>query len=405
MIPAAWKPNRFVALLAPALAAAMAAALLVEGWSARAVQEDDIATALALRPHSVPALTRGATDAFGARRFDASRALARAALGQSPLNVAAMRTLGFVADHQGKLKRAAALMNQSARLSWRDTPTQAWLFQQALLNNDTAAIAQRGDALLRRDQMQDSVYAAFGYLIQSDDGRAFLAQTLAYHPDWRTPFLRQLDFTTPKAAAEIIALFDTMKMNGDTPDASETTPFLVRLIDAGYALDAAKLTRRLNGRKAAAALLDDPDFTKAASGFNTPPFTWKIQVMTGAQPLPGTAPDGSPALAVQEDGSGADGFVTRYLGLPPGRYRLHLRVYSDSADALDRLRAQIQCLAPRSALATVKPATTAGKWIDMSDTFEVTRDCGAERIVLSLLGGGMSSDMLYLRGAAIMPVH
>lgn len=405
-IPVASQPNRIVTVAALVVAAAMAAALLVEGWAARAVRNGDMETALALRPDAASALARASTVAFGAHRFGVAGALARAALEYAPLDVTATRTLGYVADRKGDLKRAAALMNQSARLSWRDTPTQAWLFRQALFSGDTAAIVQRGDALLRRNQFEKPVLAAFDFLATTDEGRSALAQTLAMTPPWRTAFLMQLKPDNATIAADYVALFDTLTAVDSSPDERESAPFLTRLVEMGYGPAAYALSLRLQGIKDdAQPLVTDPDFQNAAPRDYPSPFAWQLPIREGVQASAGVAPDGQPALSVEASTGGADVFAYSYVALPPGAYSISFSVYGETDGASDRLRGYVECAGSTRRLTSIIPHGASGRWGTANARFTVPEGCSAQRLRFDMLGGGDGETQLYIRQVAITPAE
>ena len=78
-----------------------------------------------------------------------ARRLASAALLRDPTAVGAARTLGFVADMDGKKQVAHAALTYSAMLSRRDAATQLWLIEEAVGRNDVPTALKHYDVALR----------------------------------------------------------------------------------------------------------------------------------------------------------------------------------------------------------------------------------------------------------------
>ena len=75
--------------------------------------------------------------------------LARRALRSNPLDSRALSLLGLVAERNGDLARAEALMSLSAARSWRNPTPHVWLFAQAIRRGKFEEALAQADGLLR----------------------------------------------------------------------------------------------------------------------------------------------------------------------------------------------------------------------------------------------------------------
>src|SRR5262245_10643787 len=75
--------------------------------------------------------------------------LARRALLSDPLDSRALSLLGSIAERNGDLARAEALMSLSAARSWRNPAPHVWLFAQAIRRGKFDEALAQADGLLR----------------------------------------------------------------------------------------------------------------------------------------------------------------------------------------------------------------------------------------------------------------
>ena len=83
------------------------------------------------------------------RELSSVEDLARRALLSDPLDSRALSLLGFVAERNGDLARAEALMALSAARSWRNPAPHVWLFAQAIRRGKFEEALVQADGLLR----------------------------------------------------------------------------------------------------------------------------------------------------------------------------------------------------------------------------------------------------------------
>ena len=116
-----------VRAIAICLAAAVAVVVVFACSAANVFQLRSPTRALALAPAHAGARASLAQQLVQAEYVEEAERFARGSLDRTPISVAAVRTLGLVAESQGADDRALALFRLAHRMSRRDRPTEAWL--------------------------------------------------------------------------------------------------------------------------------------------------------------------------------------------------------------------------------------------------------------------------------------
>jgi len=344
--------------------------------------------ALKWAPHDADLLSRGASFVFESAKappdYDRAAALAKRALKEGPLDTRALRVLGFVADHQGRMSQANELMAIAGKRSLRDIDTQWWLFDASMKRADYTDAFTRADAILRQDsETGDELFPAI--IAKLADPRAALALTrrLALGPPWRRDFLAELGRrpgTRDLIAPTLIALRATRHPATE----EEVGVLLSSEIDAGDYVRAFDDWRRLvpSARAASRPSLYNGRF-RADAG--EPPFNWKVARDAAGTVSLAASDDGAGLRAVPVDRDADSPLISELLVLPPGGYRLNGEVRVPGAPGMqsdgfvwslrcagsDRLIGQTETTragdrwAAFEATVVVPSTKCAGQWLDL----------------------------------------
>ena len=245
--------------------------------------------------------------------------LARTALNHSYTHVAAIRTLGLLAEAQGNHDAASALINNAARWGWRDTSTQFWLLQEGVKNGEYGDIFDRADSLLRRGYLQKELFAVFRIAAMDPELRPHFTNQLATAPGWRLPYFQASLDTPPAQLAGQVAVADALRLTDAPLKREELNPLTLALIKAGQGAAAFDLWSKqfAEGKldPAHLALRWPSAEAQAAPG----PFDWRIAeaFQVNAQIDAG---DETNRLTVVTDTSSVGPVADRTLALAPGSY-------------------------------------------------------------------------------------
>lgn len=161
----------------------------------------------------------------GATPQDRRRAdeLARHALRQEPMAVAALSTLGIDADFRNDQVAARRLFTGTQRLSRRSLPTQLWMIQDAVTRGSVRQAIHQYDITLR---VFPDAGALLYPILASASGepaiRQELVRTLAVKPAWAPSFISFLAAKGEDPTA-VASLFVTLQNAGmPIPEAAQT---------------------------------------------------------------------------------------------------------------------------------------------------------------------------------------
>ena len=167
------------------------------------------------------------------------------ALAQAPLSRVALRIVGLQAEMAGDLKRAAAAVMLSNRISRRDALTQLWLIERSVGNDDmTNAIRHYNAALSAHPELEGALLPILAKAIAYAEVRTALVPYVARHARWSTGFLDTASRVgNPKDAAQLILLVADTVPSGKYDDINARV--ITRLSEAGDFDTAYKLARVL----------------------------------------------------------------------------------------------------------------------------------------------------------------
>ena len=256
-------------------------------------------------------------------------ALAKQALARDPTAIAAVRTLGLIADQDGKTSAASRAFGYAEQLSRRDFATQLWLINAQVAREDAAGALTHFDRALRTSELAGPILMPI-LVAATEDSRliAPIAAQLANRPPWRDDYVAAL-IATGKSLPEVTDLIARVG------NARELREMAARDASSGRYNLALKIYARAGGAVG-----------KPMSGFASAgdfvPFDWElINVGAVATNLLDTGSNSVLEFSVNT-GQGGD-IARRLTTFRPGRYRLSSEVKMDRASASSRLLWQISC--------------------------------------------------------------
>lgn len=377
-----------VVLMAAILVTAVAAWQIVAVAQARSLAQKAPEEALWWRPDDPRALgylaEREFSDAAASGRPpDAARALARQALKAGPLEIRALRVLGWVAAEEGDARRARRLMSLAASRSQRDVSSHLWMFHNRLKAGDFTAAFAHGDALMRHGGTLREAAVLMAAAAGADEAAAkALGERLQSEPIWRARFVRELAASQDPDVTLSILL--AVKEAGSTIAPAESASLAGRLLRE----------KRLREAYLAWVLLLPPSGYDVLGnvyngGFDGPPgsgpFAWTLQRKTTTiTQAPGRK---GQALSAQPAGEREQTLAGQRLVLAPGTYRLVLDARLDGLSD-GAMAWTLSCGRPTGSLARL-PVGRHSDWTVLSTTFTVPPGCEVQRIELRASGVGV----------------
>ena len=302
----------------------------------------DPSRALAWMPGHPEALLTLAERQLDEARPAAARATARRLLAAEPLEGRGFRVLAAAARQAGDNAQALALYEIAARRSPRDLAARAWLAEHYLVSGRYRAGLAQIDAILRKAPSRERLLLPVIARMAADPVFASeLTGLLARRPLWRANLLATLETQNPGAATVLITGLG--RHGGLT--VAETDDWLNRLMRVGRWLEAhAYWAATLPAGQPALSAVYNGDFATLPSNRG---FDWR------RTPSPGVD------LAFVSDGApGKPGFTAHAsfrdrpvsalnleqpLLLPPGNYRLSVRMRADRLASEQGLQWWISC--------------------------------------------------------------
>lgn len=376
------------------LVAASVVAVAAVGWQivasaqARMLAEAAPEEALLWRADYAKALSLLAERDFidaaaGGRSVEQAREEARRALKVNPLDVRAMRVLGWVAEEAGDDRRALRLMTLAASRSQRDVSSHLWMFHNRLRARDFNAAFAHGDALMRHAATMRETAVLMASAAGADEAATTaLTRRLQTGPSWRNAFVRELAASQDPDITLRVLL--AVKEAGATIHPEESSALATRLLRVGRPREA-YLAWVLLLSPAGYDVLDnvyDGGFEgPAAAG----PFAWTLP-RRGVEI--GQAPGRQGKALLAEFSGGKEQVMARQtLVLTPGLYRLRVDAKMDGVGG-GQMEWALSCAgAPAGSLARL-PVPDSNDWTPLTVTFAVAPGCEAQRLELRARGKG-----------------
>lgn len=331
-------------------------------------------------------LTQGQTPADIARAAD----LAEGALRREPVNAVAARTLGMVAAFRGDTARAGRLMTYAESLSRRDVPTQLWMIESSVTRNDIPGALLHYDRALRTSpRMGDTLLPILVQASAAPGVTPHVAELVGRRPLWWSVFAQRLIMES-QSPAPMRLILARIGLDPATQGERELLNLAIsRLADLGDYPGAYALYAQAKGEAGRRVEpLRDGEFQQ---DLRLALFDWVLVDDPGLgairQPRAGEAED--QALFLVSD-QGRSGEVARQmLLLPPGRYRLTMRIGDIQGDELTRPSLTLRCAgaSPQILSASRLPVTpTAGRSIEQDFTVPAA-GCAAQWIAFGINSG------------------
>ncbi|MXO60566.1 hypothetical protein GRI89_13555 [Altererythrobacter salegens] len=289
-----------------------------------------------------------------ARPIDASKvdsqtitALARASYTAEPLNVAAIRTLGLLAEAKGETGRSADLMRNAVKLTRRDLPTNVWLIRTDGANSDARGMLSAFDNALRTSQRARALLipGLFQYLDRQDLVAPVLGM-LRQNPNWETDFWSNAH-TNPKAMHNVVSIRIARGQDGYHPPAGYDLRIMQQLVRTAQFEDAKRLSDYLDPGQDRTAIVRNPGFEQKPG---MAPFAWDLQF---AADLSARIERPQGLLAFTSYGGGAAQVARQLVALPAGP--LVFSAKAGTAGASSDVRFRLVC-----AVSTAGPVIELG---------------------------------------------
>jgi len=244
--------------------------------------------------------------------------LARSALRQDPTVVAAVFSLGLIAQVRGDTKHSRRLFTYAETLSRRDVKTQLWAIEDAVGRGEVDDALLHYDIALRTSSTAaDLLFPVLAAAIYDPAIRKSLTRTLVKKPAWRDAFIIYAAVKGPDARATSRLLIDLR--HAGVPISGVASGEIMNLLIFGGFVDDAWAYYSTVHPGADRRRSRDPRF--ADGGVSTSPFDW----------IPINDAGISSSIQRGENGGIFDFSVPASVGgpmlqqrqiLPPGEYRL-----------------------------------------------------------------------------------
>jgi hypothetical protein len=352
-----------------------AAAVVSEAVSAALVRSHPQAAAAWEALHGEGAIAAAddtVSQALTGSEIERGIAQARQAVRGSPASASALRVLGQAYQLQGDDARAHTLIAMAGQRSFRDTPSQLWLFREDLSAGRFNEAFTRADLLLwRNPQLEDYLFPAMVAYLDRPPARTAMLSRLRLGPNWRAGFIaRQAQSGEQGGVAPW--LLTNLTSSPNPPTEGEIAAVAKGFVVKGDWAAARAWWSRF--RRPNDPMLFDGDFEQPV---REPPFGWRLQDLDGAvasvEPL-----DGRHALFAQFPVGRRADLADLLVLLEPGRYRLSGRFKVDQLPSGAVFRWTLSCAESESPLMTWETGQTSG-WRPMDSRFEVPAEgCAAQ---------------------------
>lgn len=186
--------------------------------------------------------------------------VARAALDQAPLAVAAVSTLGIDAQIRGDTAGARRLFAYAERVSRRDLQTQLWAVEDAVGRGDVLGALRHYDIALRTTRnAPELLFPVLVSALPEPPIRKALAATLAARPIWAADFIAYAAGNSPDPRATADLFLALRRAGVAVPEDSGVV--LIRTLAARDLMDSAWSYYALTHAHADRRRSRDPRFT------------------------------------------------------------------------------------------------------------------------------------------------
>lgn len=304
---------------------------------------------------------------------------AEASLRHRPVDAGTLAAFAMAAVEADDVDRAGRALSYAAGRGWRDTYTQVMVVGSALAEEKWVIAAQRIDALSRLQREEEAIFGSLSLMLQSDEGRAALAERL---PESNPLVYSLADFlgNYPEFGPEVAQVFIVARNSaGDMPCSSFS-----RVTRTLLARDHGEMALAVWPQQCISE--DTQAVAFSLGGSEEDPFSWTYPSAAGLSVRQG---DDAQSITVRNRDRLRRPFANRYVTLEPGSHRLVIErdsaaaarpgASSGSADLYIDLRCDRSSTSRFAALV----AQTYEGPID----FEVPSDCRTQYLTLSISSG------------------
>ncbi len=343
-----------------------------------------------------------ASQLLAAKETDQANILANKALDSSLTHVEALRTIGITKFAGGDKDNGKKLVLLAADLSWRDSPTQAWLFEQSLIQGDYQQSIQHADALLRRRKARNEIFNIFT-LAATDPQLAETVRTqIANNPPWRSDFFADADKTIPEQYRGFDNIINGLAGTSSPVTRDELMPYANMLVKTGNVARALKTWTNIFPAESALVPADGSlplQWPQGESSDRPSPTDWKFRNSRSFTTyVDGTIGEDGAILTLELDRRAIGRIAQRALIVPPGK--VSIQMTNDTADIRDlrKLRWYFECNAANSgkqneillAPSTEDPLLWEG---------EIDQTCPVYNLVMAVKLGGLQAQGSVSLGA------
>lgn len=282
----------------------------------------------------------------------------------------------------------------SARLGWRDVPTQVYWILAGLALSDNQLAADRLDALMRQAPGLKESNQVLVQLEASAAGRQALVARLAQGPAWLGAYAAGAGNLVPAAFAQRIALLRVAQTRGHAPSCQAASDAINHLAYQQSRFAEARELWDLSCMQGRAGLLADPDFLSPPRDPATP-FDWSLP---GAGGIYARIGDG--VLYASNDNPVPTPVARQTVMLAPGLVRIEWR--AEAAGAATSLAQAVKLYCPnRSDLAPGQGGAAQGSG-SFAITVQVPPGCSPQELAVLVAreAGDVRIDAVNLRAAA-----
>lgn len=285
-----------------------------------------------------------------AQEYSEAEKFSRLALNRSLADVQSVRSIALAAEQRDSPEEFRTLLNAAGKLSWRDTPTQAKLFEQRLIEQDYLGAIDNADAMMRKRDATDELIEIFIVASLDDTLIGPIADKLAAQPTWRGSFFANAKLPNSAYYRSFSGLMKELNMRGDA--ASVTREELSPVV---YTLNRSK--RLSQGIDLWHSLFPQDNIVLGAG--QAKPLPWKTQPNSD-KPLPfdwfvpsnarsyaritaTSVNSGDRSLEVDPNPRAVGTVATKTVRLPAGSFEISVTVPDGQEGALDRIFWTVKC--------------------------------------------------------------
>jgi|GEM_PF-2042951 len=307
-------------------------------------------------------------------------ALAREALGRSPVDARAARVVGLGDAIAGHTDAARTMMRYAETLSRRDVPTQLWLIEDRVTANDVAAALVHYHRAMQSSPPSRELLSPI--LAQAADEAPIvrsLAPILRTRPEWWSEFLGDfVDRTRSSYALGVVA--DSLRLDPKVDvERARLSTMLNRYVYLGDVAGGRRLFDRLTGTGANGPAVANGDFERDPG---LPPYGWQYSE-TGSSAGTRERRDGaSGEFALTLDGNEGQEAARQLLTLSPGSYVLRATVGTVRPGLTTPPSVTLRCTTGSDKLLADGYAPIAQPVATMTLRFTVPVGCAGQTLVI-----------------------